>query len=72
MKTTAEKICLFCVALGGLLPWVLLVVAAGFALLGTGEAAEKTSAYLACAGLVVMLLSYLFGRAANRISERLN
>ena len=72
MKTTAEKFCVICVTLGALLPWAMLFIAAGLGLFGTGEATGKASAYLACAGLVVMLLSYLFGRASNRISSNLN
>ncbi|MCT4682147.1 MAG: hypothetical protein N4A39_00275 [Roseicyclus sp.] len=68
MKTTAEKFCVVCFALSAFLPWALMVTAAALALFGTGTAVEKTSAYLACAGLVVLLLSYLMARLANLIA----
>ncbi len=69
MKTTAEKSCVLCFMLSAFLPWALLLVSAGFAVFGTSVAAEKTSAYLACSGLVVLFFSYLMGRAANKIAQ---
>lgn len=55
-------------ALGDYLPWTFLIIAAGIGLAGNGEAAGKTSAYLAATGLGVMLMSYFLGRLANRLS----
>jgi hypothetical protein len=55
---------------GAVVPWGLLVLAAGLALFGTGEWAERMSAYTAALGLFILALSFFFARILHWVNEQ--
>ena len=69
MSEKVSKFCIFCVALGAVLPLGLLAFAA---VLGVGfdsEVANRLSAYCAAAGLLVMAIAFIFARAMNFLHD---
>jgi len=57
------RICMFCLLTGAVLPWGLLIFAAGISLASTAEWASVLSAYSAALGLALLALSFLLARA---------
>jgi len=71
MTEKFQKFCLLCFASGAVLPWSFLAIGGALGLFGTSEAAAQASAYLVVAGLVIMVLAYLFVRAVRLANERM-
>jgi len=64
------RICMFCLLTGAVLPWGLLIFAAGISLASTAEWASVLSAYSAALGLALLALSFLLARFLNALHGR--
>lgn len=71
MSEQTNGFCLFCIVVGVVLPWLLIFLSAVVALVGETEALGRVSAYSAAVGLVLLSVSYFFGRAANNFITRM-
>jgi hypothetical protein len=70
MTNSFQRICIFCVISGVVVPWGLLLLAGVLGFATDAEWAARMSAYAAGLGLFVMALSFLFARFLHFIARQ--
>ena len=70
MNNSAKAFCLFCVLIGAVLPWGLIIAGAAISVFASSPYWGETAAYFTVMGLILMAGSYLLTRVHNMMAER--